>query len=55
MRFMAMAMVSCASRLMEPKDMAPVTNRRMMFSAGSTSSSGTGVLALKRNSPRSVY
>ena len=41
MRFIAMASVSCASLLMEPYDMAPVTKRVTMFRAGSTSSSGT--------------
>ena len=43
MRFMAMASVVCASRLIEPKDMAPVEKRLTMSCAGSTSSSGTGV------------
>src|SRR5665648_1672 len=41
-RFMAMARVVCASRLMEPKDMAPVAKRLTISSAGSTSSRGTG-------------
>ena len=42
MRFMAMAMVSCVSRLMAPSDMPPVQKRSMMASAGSTSSRGAG-------------
>ena len=42
MRFMATASVVCASRLMEPKLMAPVEKRFTMLAAGSTSSSGTG-------------
>ena len=42
MRFMAIARVVCASRLIEPKDMAPVAKRRTIALAGSTSSSGTG-------------
>ena len=55
MRFMAMASVSCASLLMEPKDMAPVAKRFTISAAGSTSSSGTGGPAgLKSNMPRSV-
>ena len=41
MRFMAMASVVCASRLIEPKDMAPVENRLTISFAGSTSSSGS--------------
>jgi hypothetical protein len=35
---MAMASASCASLLIDPYDIAPVLNRRMMFSIGSTSS-----------------
>ena len=42
MRFMAMASVVCASRLIEPKLMAPVEKRLTISAAGSTSSSGTG-------------
>ena len=42
MRFMAMAMVSCVSRLMAPSDMPPVQKRVMMASAGSTSSTLMG-------------
>ena len=42
MRFMAMAMVSCVSRLMAPSDMPPVQKRSMMAAAGSTSSRATG-------------
>lgn len=40
MRFMAMAIVSCVSRLMAPSDMPPVQKRRRMSAAGSTSSIG---------------
>ena len=59
MRFMAMASVVCASREIEPNDMAPVEKRRTMFLAGSTSSSGTGLrpsssAVLMRNRPRMV-
>ena len=42
---MAMASVVCASRLIEPKDMAPVAKRLTISAAGSTSSSGTGCAA----------
>jgi hypothetical protein len=42
MRFMAMARVSCASLLMDPKLMAPVVKRLTISLAGSTSSSGMG-------------
>ena len=38
-----MAIVSCASWLIEPYDIAPVANRLRIASAGSTSSIGTGV------------
>ncbi len=59
MRFMAMASVSCASLLMEPNDIAPVAKRFTISLAGSTSSSGNGlVLALAvQNSinPRRVH
>jgi hypothetical protein len=41
MRFMAMASVSCASREIEPYDIAPVANRLTISLAGSTSSSGS--------------
>src|SRR5206468_9979166 len=55
MRFMAMASVSCASLLIEPKDMAPVAKRLMIDSAGSTSSRGTGLSADFRSiNPRTV-
>ena len=40
MRFMAMAMVVCASRLIDPKLIAPLAKRLTMFATGSTSSSG---------------
>ena len=43
MRFIAIASVVCASREIEPKDIAPVEKRLTMFLAGSTSSSGTGL------------
>ena len=39
-RFVATANVSCASRLMEPREIAPVANRSAITDAGSTSSSG---------------
>src|SRR5215475_15599888 len=39
-RFIAIAIVSCASAEMDPYDMAPVANRRMMADAGSTSPMG---------------
>ena len=45
MRFMAIASVVCASRLIEPKLIAPVAKRLTIASAGSTSSSGTGLSA----------
>src|SRR5215472_7108972 len=58
-RFMAMASVVCASREIDPNDIAPVEKRRTMFFAGSTSSIGTGrrpssSANLRRNSPRIV-
>ena len=55
MRFIAMASVVCASRLIEPKLIAPVANRLTISLAGSTSSSGTGSSAnLNDISPRIV-
>jgi hypothetical protein len=39
---MAMASVSCVAALIEPKLIAPVTNRFIMSSAGSTSLMGMG-------------
>ena len=55
MRFMAMAMVVWASRLIEPKLIAPVEKRLTISLAGSTSSSGTGLsAACSRIRPRSV-
>ena len=42
-RFIAMASVWCASRLIEPYDIAPVENRLTISLTGSTSSIGTGV------------
>ena len=53
-RFIAMAIVSWVSLLMEPNDIAAVTKRGRIFSTGSTSSRGTGVPLRKRNSERSV-
>ena len=43
MRFIAIASVVCASREIEPNDIAPVEKRLTMSAAGSTSSSGTGL------------
>ena len=43
MRFMAIAIVSCASREIEPKLMAPLEKRLTISAAGSTSSIGTAV------------
>ena len=48
--FMAIAIASCASLLIEPKDMAPVTKRRKMLSTGSTCSIEIG---LRRNFKKS--
>src|SRR5229473_2918261 len=42
MRFIAIASVVCASREIEPNDMAPVENRLTISFAGSTSSMGIG-------------
>ncbi len=54
-RFMAMASVVCASRLIEPKLMAPVAKRLTISAAGSTSSIGIGVSpGFSRIRPRSV-
>ena len=57
MRFIAIASVSCASLLIEPNDIAPVANRFMIDSTGSTSSSGIGLPreTCKSISPRSVH
>ncbi len=55
MRFIAMASVSCASRLIDPYDIAPVAKRLTIRSTGSTSSSGIGSEAgFSRSRPRSV-
>ena len=56
---MAIASVVCASREIEPNDIAPVAKRLTMSLAGSTWSSGTGLrlsssALLMRNMPRSV-
>jgi hypothetical protein len=40
----------CASRLIEPNDMAPVAKRLTISAAGSTSSSGTGCVRPPRRS-----
>jgi hypothetical protein len=58
-RFIAIASVVWASREIEPYDIAPVENRLTIETAGSTSSSGTGVrpsssAALMRKRPRTV-
>lgn len=42
MRFIAIAIVSCVSRLMAPSDMPPVQKRSMIDATGSTSSIATG-------------
>ena len=53
---MATANDSWASWLMEPYDMAPVLNRFMIASTGSTSSRGTGSSAgFRRKSPLKVH
>ena len=55
MRFIAIARVVCASRLIEPKLIAPVAKRLTISAAGSTSSSGTGSGAKSSDiSPRIV-
>ena len=56
MRFIAIASVSCASREIEPSDIAPVEKRFTISLAGSTSSSGMppSAASRKRSSPRSV-
>ena len=52
---MAIAIVSCASWLIEPYDIAPVANRLRIDATGSTSSSDTGPSpAVKSKRPRSV-
>ena len=53
-RFIATAIVSCASWLIEPNDIADEANRGRIFSTGSTSSIGTGFAALNRSRLRSV-
>eukprot|EP01034_Spumella_vulgaris_P013684 gene13683-17468_t len=55
-----MASVVCASRLIEPKDMAPVEKRLTMAEAGSTSLMSMGFLPISsalrmRNNPRMVF
>ena len=54
-RFMAIASVWCASRLIEPYDIAPVEKRLTIALTGSTSSIGTaGRSGLILSSPRRV-
>ena len=50
----ARAIAEWASGESEPRDIAPPTKWRITASAGSTSSIGIGVAALKRKRPRSV-
>ena len=50
-----MARFSCASRLIEPSDMAPVLKRFTISVAGSTWSSGIDVPGRNRSSPRIVH
>ena len=52
MRFIAIASVSCASRLMEPSEIAPVANRGRICSTGSTSLNGIGCIFDSSNSIR---
>ncbi len=55
MRFMAMARVVWASRLIEPKLIAPVEKRLTICAAGSTASRGRGSAAGRNSiSPRMV-
>ena len=54
MRFIAIAMVSCASRLIEPSDAAPVAKRLTIRCADSTSSIEIGLPGLKSSRPRIV-
>ena len=52
MRFIAIDSVACASGESAPSDMAEETNRVRIASAGSTSSSGTGVPGRARRAGR---
>lgn len=54
MVFMAIAIASWASLLIEPKDMAPVTKRRRIFSIGSTRSIEIGLRRKLRKSRRKI-
>ena len=54
MRFIAIARVSCASLLIDPNDIAPVSKRLTISFAGSTSSIGTAPVCLNSSRPRSV-
>ena len=54
MRFMAFAKFSCASSLIDPKDMAPVLKRFTILVHGSTSSMGMGSKSVNSNIPRKV-
>ena len=54
--FIAIAIVSCASRLMEPRETAPVAKRFTISLAGSTSSRSIGSSnVLNSSSPRMVH
>jgi hypothetical protein len=53
-RFIATAIVSWVSLLMEPNDIAAVTKRGRIASTGSTSAMGTGVPSRNRKRERSV-
>ena len=54
-RFIAIAIVSWASRLIDPRDIAPVANRFTISDAGSTSSKEIGLSnSLKPSRPRIV-
>ena len=52
---MAIARVSCASREIEPIDIAPVQKRLVISSTGSTSSMEIDLAFLKLNNPRKVH
>src|SRR5512134_2015230 len=53
-RFMAMAIVSWVSLLIDPYDMAAVTKRGVIFSTPSTSAIGIGAPVRYRNRERTV-
>ena len=52
--FIATASVSCASREIDPRDIAPVEKRFTISAAGSTCSSGIGSVSRNRKAPRRV-